>query len=522
MMGGTLRSIAVDSNSPTAQSPEGIGIMHGEDALTMTTPENVGMSSISIVRFIDRLAYKQLPVHSFIMVRHGKIAAESYAPPFHKDRLHRMYSISKSFVAAAIGLMIDEGRIALNDTIVDFFPELLPPKVHPYLSAMTVRDLLMMATPFSENTYTRHDTNWVGTFFTTPPSHPPGTIFSYNTGATVTLTALVEKLSGVPLLDYLRPRLLDPIGFSEKAWCIQRPEGGSWGGSGILCRPRDLARFALVLLKKGAWGNRQLLSEHYVIEATSKQIDNRVSSGFPELNFGYGYQIWRTRNNGFALLGMGSQFAICLPDKDFILVTTADTQAIETGYCDILDALWEEVYPYLTDEALPKNEGDHRRLIEAQSKLRLPPVSGALTSSLSTPIDGQEYILEANPMKMSRVRFSFEETTGRMEYQNESGEHCIEFGLGSYVEGKFPEENYYGERIGRIPGIRYDCMASAAWADEHSLLVYVYVVDSYIGTLKIHAVFGEREISLLMVKAAEWFLDEYQGFAGGHAAQPSS
>lgn len=290
-----------------------------------------------------------------------------------------------------------------------------------------------------------------------------------------------------------------------------------WGGSGVLCTPRDLARFALVLLNKGRWGDRQLISEQYVTEATSKQIDNQVGATNPELSFGYGYQIWRTRNNGFALVGMGSQLAICLPDKDLILVTTCDTQSVNTGYSDIFDALWEEVYPNLSDGALPDNPEDSRRLSDKVSNLKIPPVYGKLTSSLSNRFSGREYILYDNPMKLSQVRFSFGDGTGQMEYKNASGEHCINFGFATYVEGKFPQENYYGEQIGKIPGIRYDCVSSAAWADERTLIIFVYIVDNYCGTLKICVTFGENEISLMMTKAAEWFLDEYEGFAGGYA-----
>jgi len=489
--------------------------MDKEKDLEVVTPESIGLPSSAVLRFIERLEKKQLCMHSFIMLRHGKIAAEGYYPPFHKDKFHRMYSISKTFVAVAVGLMADEGLISLDDKIADYFTEMLPENVHPYIAAMTIRDLLMMATPFDNDTYNQHDENWVWTFFNTPPTHPPGTIFSYNTAATVTLTALVEKLTGMNFLDYMRPRLLDVIGFSKDAWCIKRPEGGSWGGSGVLCTPRDLAKFALVLLNKGKWGDRQLVSEQYVTEAVSRQIDNSVNSKYPELCFGYGYQIWRTRNSGFALLGMGSQYAVCLPDKDFILVTTCDSQSFDTGYCDVLDSLWEEIYPFLNNETLPDNPVDYKKLTDKISKLEMPPVNGKLTSPVAEAVSGIKYRLNPNPMGISHVRFTFEGKAGRMEYKNATGEHCINFGFGSYIEGKFPEKHYYGEQIGKQSGSCYDCVASAAWADERTLIIHVYIVDIYCGTLKINVTFKENEISLLMMKVAEWFLDEYHGFAGG-------
>ena len=154
----------IDLLNKFKREAEKVRIMSKEPSLSLTTAEKAGIPSGAVIRFIERLERKQLCLHSFIMVRHGEIAAEGYYPPFHKDRFHRMYSISKSFVSAAIGLMADEGRITLNDRIVDYFPEMLPAEVHPYIASMTIRDMLMMATPFSNNTYDRDDDNWVWTF----------------------------------------------------------------------------------------------------------------------------------------------------------------------------------------------------------------------------------------------------------------------------------------------------------------------------------------------------------------------
>jgi CubicO group peptidase (beta-lactamase class C family) len=125
-----------------------------------------------------------------------------------------MYSISKSFVSLAIGSLIGEDRLHLDDPVASFFPDKVPQDLHPWLAQATVRDLLMMATPHSENAYTRHDKDWAWCFFNKQPSHPAGTVFAYDTAATVVLNTIVERISGMPFLEYLRPRLLDPIGFS--------------------------------------------------------------------------------------------------------------------------------------------------------------------------------------------------------------------------------------------------------------------------------------------------------------------
>lgn len=197
------------------------------------SPERLGIPSLSILRFMDKLHREQICMHGFLLLRQGQIAAEGYWAPFLETSMHRMYSVSKSIVSLAIGLLIDEGKLNLHDRVVAFFKDKLPDPIHPYLAQATVRDLLMMASPHIRTTYTRHDTDWAATFLNSKPTHIPGTLFSYDTSATVTLYTIVERISGLPFLSYMRERLLDPIGFSQDAWCVQTPEGTSWGGSGV-------------------------------------------------------------------------------------------------------------------------------------------------------------------------------------------------------------------------------------------------------------------------------------------------
>ena len=149
-------------------------------------------------------------MHGFLLVRHNRIAAEGYWAPWTAEHTHRIYSVSKSFVALAVGMMIDEGRLTLDDLVVEYFPDKLPEELHPWLAASTVQDLLTMATPHSTTSYTRDDPDWVWTFFNRTPSHPPGTIFSYDTAATVVLTATVERLAGMPFLDYIATAISGP------------------------------------------------------------------------------------------------------------------------------------------------------------------------------------------------------------------------------------------------------------------------------------------------------------------------
>ena len=481
--------------------------------LKLNTPENLGISSQAILNFINHIEEQKLCIHSFMFIRHGEIAAEGYYPPFTPDRLHRMYSTSKTFVAMAVGLLIDEGKISLDDKAAGFFPEHCPADMHEYLANSTIRDLLKMEAPHTYTTYSDKDANWTWTFLNRKPSHPPGMIFNYDTSATVMLNAIVEKVSGMELMDYMRPRLFDHIGISETARAIQRPEGGAWGGSGVLCSTHDLAKFALMMLNKGKAYGKQLISEWYVKEATSALIDNRGTTDKPELQFGYGYQIWRTRNNGFATVGMGSQLSVCVPDKDFVFIITADTQSVPGANNTILELLWNDVYPSISDTTLTENKPAFDSLSAKLNNLKFLPVDGNTISAVN---HNCKYNLSDNPMNISEIEFVIDDKSGKMLYKNKTGDHVIEFGFGGYVYGEFPETHYYGDVIGTPKGTGYEYKASAAWFDDNNLTIYLYAIGDYLGTLKITVSFKNNGMTILMRDFAEWFFYDYNGYASGY------
>lgn len=473
------------------------------------SPESVGICSQAVLNFLQRIDAERINMHGFLLVGRNQMAAEGYWAPWTADRKHRMYSVSKSFVSLAVGMMIDDGKLTLEDPVAEYFPEKLPKEIHPWLAASTVRDLLTMSTPHSTTSYTRDDPDWVWTFFNKAPSHPPGTIFSYDTAATVVLTALVERRSGLPLLDYMRPRFLNRIGFSSDAWCIRTPEGVSWGGSGVICTLRDLARVALACMNQGMWGDERVLPQQYLADATSKQVDNTIRG-----NCGYGYQIWRDEENGFSFRGMGSQYAICYPDREFLFACISDTQGAPAG-SPIPAVMREEIYPHLSDAPLPENPDAHARLTDKIQGLAASPLPGSSTTRAASDVDGAWYALEDNPMGITRMRLSFEADQGTWEYKNGQGDNLLPFGIGRVLAGKFPQRNYFGEQIGSVPGIEYDCQASAAWIDEQTLNMEVCITDMHLGGLRISFAFKGEQISVYMTKQAEWFLDEYNGFAGG-------
>ena len=475
--------------------------------LLRCTPEEAGLASRHVAAFADALEGMGLAMHSMMILRHGRVLAEGYWAPFTSERRHRLYSCSKSFVSIAIGFMIDEGLLAPDDHVVTFFPDKLPEGgAHPYIEEATVRHLLMMASPHTNTAYMQLPmADWTKAFFHCPPTHRPGSVFSYDTSATHTLTAIIERLSGETLPDYLWPRLLAPIG-AGRVDCIKDPVGTSWGGSGILCTPADFARVALCCMNNGRFDGRQVIPEWYIKEATSKQIDTFMHGRTPDTMQGYGYQFWRLRHNAFAFIGMGGQLAVCVPDADLLVVLTGDDQWQSMQYIAQFNAVWEHLLANLSGEALPPDADAARALAARLSNLALPFLAGQTVSATAARVHNVLYKLDMDCNGFTDVRFRFAADGGCMVLYNESGAHELAFGLGRNV-------------FSRLPLDGYECAASAAWDDCGCLLIQCFVVDDYCATARITVRFDGAHVTLFMQKAAEMFMDAFEGCVSGTARE---
>ena len=490
------------------------------DILQFCRPEDAGIHPAWVEDYVNEINRRRKVQHSFVMARGNRVFAEGYWKPFHRDWLHRMYSVSKSFVSAAIGMLADEGRISLDDRIITYFPDQDDGNVHPLIHEMTIRDMLMMATCHKHNSYGVGDENWLRTFFHphTEPDHPAGTEFRYDTAATYTLDVLVERLTGKTFLEYLKDKALRELGFSENAWCVEAPEGYAWGGSGVECTTRDLVRFAALFAHGGVVGGKRYLSEEYVTAATSRQICNLRDSGGKVdscAGHGYGYQIWRIRDNGFAFLGMGGQLGVILPDYDFIFACNSDTQGDADGYHGFVDILFDTVVNRIKEEKLPYDDAAYARLQDVLGALEINVPAGAVYQPKQADIDGVSFALSENRMGISDFRFDFHGGAGVLTCQTNRGERRFPFCIGRYADTTFPETHYFGHRI-RVPrGDGYRCLNCVVWEDENTLLFRSYLIDDYFGNMAARFVFDGDRVSVRMTKTAEWFLDEYVGDAEG-------
>ncbi|HZY80459.1 MAG TPA: serine hydrolase, partial [Cyclobacteriaceae bacterium] len=275
-------------------------------ALARSTPEAEGVSSTGLLAFLDGIEKSNIEFHSIMILRHGKVIAEGWWKPYAAPLKHTLYSLSKSFTSTAVGLAISEKKFKLDSKVISFFRDELPATVSPNLAAMTVKDLLTMSTGHAKDTIPAMRTSttgdsWAKIFLSLPVEYEPGTHFLYNTGATYMQSAIVQKTTGKSVLEYLKPRLFEPLGIAGMDWETD-PKGISTGGYGLRVRTEDIAKFGQLYLQKGMWDNKQLIPAEWIAQATSKQVDNAPANPTRpneenDWAQGYGFQFWRCTHN---------------------------------------------------------------------------------------------------------------------------------------------------------------------------------------------------------------------------------
>ena len=465
-------------------------------------PESVGIPSEAILSFINQLEERAVNIHSFMMLKKGKVLAEGYWKPFHRDFEHRMFSVGKSLTALAIGLLESQGMICLNDKICEYFKDKLPePDVHPWIAETTIKHLLCMTTPHQSTTYKKYEGNdWVASFFSVKPTHQPGTIFSYDTSATHVLAALVENLTGEPLLDYLRHCFLDEIGFSKGASWLKDPMNVTQGGSGLICTMRDVAKVAYVCSNAGMYDGKQLIPSGFLEEATKKQVDTSMLGTLDERQ-GYGYQIWQTRYGGFCFYGLGGQLALCFPQYDFILVTTANTQGSTEKNAPIYDAFYDQIFPYLKDpkQLIPNIKAQYA-LENKLATLEIKPLQSIV--HLNYELKCQSYLFKEHTFPISKLTITCNEQGGTIAWVKEGRLDRIEFGMSSL-------------KMQTFPSTRYQCMSSGAWVSHNTLRIQIELIGEVFATLEISCCFSPQHLTVFIKSNGEDFLKEYEGFATG-------
>jgi len=377
------------------------------ERLPRSTPEAEGVSSAALLRLVSHLDQKIDSLHSLMIVRHGRVIAEGWWAPYSATEPHTLFSLSKSFTSSAVGIAAAEGRLSIDDPVLKYFPEDAPANPSENLKQMRIRDLLKMSTGQHPDQVDR--INLMGAepiqrqFLALEVPHKPGTLFYYNTPASYMLSAIVQKVTGQTVRDYLMPRLFEPLGISDPQWQASA-QGVSFGGFGLSARTEDIACFGQLLLQEGEWNGRRLLPRDWVRQATALQASNGSN---PESDWdqGYGFQFWRCRPGFYRGDGAFGQFCIVMPQYDTVVAITSGTGDMGA----VMNLLWAELLPELRPAAIPADEKARMALHDRLATLGLPCVQGSPSSPIASQVSGQHYVLESNPSGLKGVELVFSE-----------------------------------------------------------------------------------------------------------------
>jgi CubicO group peptidase (beta-lactamase class C family) len=419
--------VSISLAQPSARRHTSRHLVAVDSSLPRSTPERQGISSTAILDFVDTADRQIDMMNSFMLIRHGFVVAEGWWGPYDAATPHILYSLSKSFTSTAVGLAIAEGKMSLDDQVLKFFPDDAPAEPSPNLKAMRVRDLLRMATGNqTEAPILESDMPWTRTFLAHPVPFKPGTHFLYNSPATYMLSAIVQKVTGMTVLDYLKPRLFAPLGIDNPSW-VANPQGISAGAYGLSLRTEDLARFGQLYLQKGKWKGKQLVPSQWIEEATARQTANG-SSPNSDWDQGYGYQFWRSRHNTYRGDGAFGQYCMIIPGFDAVVVITSGVRDMQS----IMNLVWNKLLPALKANKLPENALARQKLDAKLAGLFVKLPSGQPTMPIASKVSGKWFEFPENDRGIRAISFDFTSPSPVLIVRTAAGEIRTRLGIGSW------------------------------------------------------------------------------------------
>jgi CubicO group peptidase (beta-lactamase class C family) len=438
--------------------------------LPRSAPRAQQVDPTAVTAFLDALeGNPDIEMHSLMVVRHGHVVAEGWWAPYTAERRHLLYSLSKSFTSTAAAFAQAEGLLDLDDRVLAHFPELDSEVVDPRSRSLTLRHVASMASGHTRETvdeaFAIDPSEPVRGFLLIPPDREPGTVFAYNQPCTYTLASVIQRNAGMPLTEYLRPRLFEPLGIEDVGWRAW-PPGRELGFTGLHARTEDVAKLGLLHLQRGRWGDLQLISEEWVAAATSKQVDNPDHPA-ADWRQGYGFQFWMARH-GYRGDGAFGQLCVVLPEHDTVVATTARTEQLQA----ILDALWAELLPGLgrTTEAAGVEDRLERRL----RSLQLPTCTGDPAPRTWAPwLSGTFEVARAMVegqchSAITGIEVRRDERGLQLELSEQDNALTVALGTGEWAVSEPPD------RHGRVIPVA----ASGGWFDEQTLKVAVIFLET--------------------------------------------
>lgn len=449
--------------------------------LQHVTPEEVGVKSSAVAAFINEINEKHLGLQSFTFVRHDKVFAQCFWKPYGPDTPHVLYSMSKSVTSTAVGFCVAEGLLSLDDKVYKFFPEY---KVHGTQNkALTVRMLLTMRsdkliTVFEE----KGNTDWIKSYFAAPFLAPPDTRFNYISENTSMLSAIVSKVTGMSMVDYLYPRMFRPLGIEKPFWEADG-RGNNAGGWGLYMKSEDLAKFFLPYLHGGKYKDgTQLVPADWVAQATAKQTPS-VSDGYIDNMCGYGFQFWRNPlPNSYRCDGLFGQRCFFLPEYDAMMVLNCG----QSEDYKIMKVFWKHFPEAFGQEALPadaQGQAALQQAVDACAVEDLPAtprntemeqkIGGRLmtckTSEFTSVVSiSVTQMLYRKPGKINAMRFEFTPKGARFYWREKDYENTVEVGM----------DGNYGVSAMVLGDLHYTAYSKAAWQPDGSLKLWIRPIET--------------------------------------------
>lgn len=446
------------------------------------TPADLMIDSRGILAFLDAMEHYDICMHSLMVIRHGKVAAEGFWAPYARGKTHTLFSASKTFTSLAVGFAIQEGYLTLDSLVLPYFREHLDgADPCPNMARITVRHLLTMTAGFERDP---HDfpfddrTDWIENFLSAYVPYTPGTRFVYSTHSSYMLSALVQETTGMTVWEYLRERLFEPLGF-EGEWWESSPQGVSVGGWGLMITTEDYAKLGQFLLQEGRWNGEQLLDAAYVRAATACQVSTSHNPcptplDAPDQQSGYGYQIWRNRTgNAYMASGGFGQYTIVMPERDAVVTMTCGTHSD-----GLFHSLWEYLYPAILPEgeALDPQiaaEAD-KALAQRLAALQIPyPVgSEPHNRAVESEYTGVRYAFSENAYGFTAVTFDYTGETPRVQWEMEDRSFAVSIGYREWIDGRTCVETE--ETDTDLSVIYQDVSCAGAWDQDVYVLRMVY------------------------------------------------
>lgn len=453
-------------------------------SLPRSTPEAEGISSSAIIKFIESFSKDKHEQHSFMILRHGKVISEGWWAPYAADIKHSMYSVSKSWTSTAIGFAVDEKRISVSDKVISFFPEYANLIDSPYVRDLKIKDLLTMSVGNEKEPtglVVSSSEDWVKVFLKYPIKYAPGSKFLYNTAATFMLSAILQKVTGQTLMQYLEPRLFQPLGIRGIDW-EENLNGVNTGGWGIRVKTEDMAKLGLLYLNQGVYNGQKILSKEWVAEATSLQILQDPSASASKKDSsdwlqGYGYQFWRSRHNAFRGDGAFGQYIVMMPEHDAIVIITSESLDLQ----DDLNMIWEHLLPAFQKGSLPEDPNTLALLKEKTSGLKLA-IPASKVKKGDKKLFNHRFSLEKNSLNFEAINIKLNHNELEMMVTMADGkQHIFKMMQGEWESG---ETELLGPYLLRGAKVSFDKIApfktesAYRWIDDHTIEMTIRYIES--------------------------------------------